>query len=119
MALRAGLPLMDGAMSSAVAVATHPTPMEKSLCRRGFQQRRGFDGRGGTHGGCKTIDGAPPCTVGGRVEGCHGVGCSGSADSRRYGIAGSPRNAPNPDGAPPREPADAASKRFDGRGGTH
>ena len=45
--------------------------------------------------------------MGGRNEGCHGVARGAAADGRCHGIGGSRGNAPNPDGAPPTQPADA------------
>ena len=60
MAWRAVLPLMDGAMASAVAVATHPTPIKhpaKGARRRGVRRLRWERGEGLTVGA--TIDGGP------------------------------------------------------------
>ena len=81
MAWRAVLPLMDGAMASAVAVATHPTPMEHRQGSPPTRRPKASMGEGGLTVGA-TIDGGP-CAVGGRNEGCHGAARRAPADGRR------------------------------------
>ena len=56
MAWRAVLPLMDGAMASAVAVATHPTPMEHRQASPPTRRPKASMGEGGLTVGA-TIDG--------------------------------------------------------------